>query len=36
MELWTMIVSNLQLVKYSNGILTPENVDEYIPVEKSV
>ena len=31
-----MKVDKVQTVKHSNGILTPENVDEYIPVEKSV
>ena len=33
MELWTMIVSNLQLVKYSNGILTPYNNEKYIRMD---
>ena len=29
-----MIVANVQIVKYINRILTPENVDKYISIEK--
>ena len=33
MEVYTMSVANVQTVKYINGMLTYNSVDEYIPME---
>ena len=36
MEVSTTVIDNVQIVKYLNGILTPYNNDEYIPMDKTM
>ena len=33
MDFNTTAVANVKVVKYINGILTPNNVDKYIPMD---
>ena len=36
MEVQTTRFSNVKMTNYINGILTPKNVDEYLPMYKNI